>query len=549
MDAPITTVLSFAALVVQFTSSWRRNDSDWEQTRSRRLALYVASIVTLALGVLIGAHRVCWPSGQAFSVPTLLEVWAGTEHDPLERISLWLLITSIVSTVSIRLPSGDAKTSAASICDVAAVAVLGPAGAIVVAALTDLVSNVRKPLVRVIFNVAQVILSVGLAASAFRLAMWLVAETGIPSPFTGQGLIEWLAPLVILVPASVYYLANTYLVSLVVHFDTGAPRSAIWNYNYGWQAVLVPFMLVPFSTSLAVSWVHDGWIEEVLAGLSAIAAQFAVVGVLQKRGAAFEVIRTLAAEADRTDPSTVGQSQRLAAYSVQIAWALRLSQSATRDLEFAAWIHNFGALAQKHAFVLRTDLLTSEQRVEVEQHPRIAYELIKDLDGLSGAAEILLCHQEHPDGSGYPRKLCSPDIPLGSLILHTAEAFDSMVTGRPYGGSRSPVSTSEACELLRRKAGKEFDARAVEVLVGLHQAGHLRDRLGANDGLAATARFAVRVLSIDVQRIARALPHMGAAWNELHTAESHREETVRSSAVQRHSSRPSSLRPPSREKS
>ena len=70
-------------------------------------------------------------------------------------------------------------------------------------------------------------------------------------------------------------------------------------------------------------------------------------------------------------------------------------------------------------------------------------------------------HHEHWDGKGYPHARAGEHISVGGRILAAAEAFDSLISRRPY---REPMSTDDAVERLRRSVGTHFDSRVFEAL-------------------------------------------------------------------------------------
>jgi putative two-component system response regulator len=93
----------------------------------------------------------------------------------------------------------------------------------------------------------------------------------------------------------------------------------------------------------------------------------------------------------------------------------------------------------------------------------------------------VLAHHERWDGSGYPRKLAGPEIPYLGRLLAVADVLDALSSGRPY---RESVSFADAIELLRRRAGIDFDPEIVEAAVTLHQRDELEvppESLEAND--------------------------------------------------------------------
>ena len=87
--------------------------------------------------------------------------------------------------------------------------------------------------------------------------------------------------------------------------------------------------------------------------------------------------------------------------------------------------------------------------------------MIEPIESLLGAVPVVRHHHERPDGTGYPDGLEGEEIPLAARVVAVADAYDVMLRGRRY---RPRVSSAEALRELRRQAGRQFDARVVEVL-------------------------------------------------------------------------------------
>ena len=62
------------------------------------------------------------------------------------------------------------------------------------------------------------------------------------------------------------------------------------------------------------------------------------------------------------------------------------------------------------------------------------------------------------DGTGYPDRLAGVEIPLGARIIAICDAFDAMISDRPYSTPKSP---DEGLAELRRCAGTQFDPELV----------------------------------------------------------------------------------------
>ena len=99
---------------------------------------------------------------------------------------------------------------------------------------------------------------------------------------------------------------------------------------------------------------------------------------------------------------------------------------------------------------------------QIKQHPELGWSMLRELEPLRGAAEIVRNHHEHYDGSGYPRGLQGEDIPLGARIFAVADAFDAITSDRPYRNARSEAA---AVEEIARNRGSQFDPLVTDSLL------------------------------------------------------------------------------------
>jgi HD-GYP domain-containing protein (c-di-GMP phosphodiesterase class II) len=89
---------------------------------------------------------------------------------------------------------------------------------------------------------------------------------------------------------------------------------------------------------------------------------------------------------------------------------------------------------------------------------------VRLLDGYGPVADIILSHHERWDGAGYPRGLAGEQIPLAARLISVADTYDVLTARDSY---REPVSSDDAIAELRRVAGHQLDAAAVEAFVRL----------------------------------------------------------------------------------
>ena len=170
------------------------------------------------------------------------------------------------------------------------------------------------------------------------------------------------------------------------------------------------------------------------------------------------LIRILAAVIDAGDPFARGRSQRVLRYCRAMADELGFEADALRNLEIAALLRTLGRTAIERDVLLKPGGLTDAERAHVQTHPEVGYQILSQVPGLEGAAELVRAHQEQPDGSGYPRGLSEAEIPLGSQVLMVASAYDALTSDRPY---RAGLRSEDAITELDRCAGSQFSAQVV----------------------------------------------------------------------------------------
>jgi len=88
--------------------------------------------------------------------------------------------------------------------------------------------------------------------------------------------------------------------------------------------------------------------------------------------------------------------------------------------------------------------------------------MLREVEFLSAAAEIVYSHHERYDGKGYPKGLQKNEIPLGSRIFAVADAFDAMTSDRPY---RRALDWRKAREEIVSNNGVQFDPKVVEAFL------------------------------------------------------------------------------------
>ena len=97
----------------------------------------------------------------------------------------------------------------------------------------------------------------------------------------------------------------------------------------------------------------------------------------------------------------------------------------------------------------------------MRRHPEIGYDIVRGIESLAEAAEIVRHHHERWDGSGYPDGLAGERIPLADRVFAVVDTLDAITSDRPY---RPRSSLAEAREEIRGMAGSQFDPAVVDAL-------------------------------------------------------------------------------------
>ena len=165
---------------------------------------------------------------------------------------------------------------------------------------------------------------------------------------------------------------------------------------------------------------------------------------------------------------TYGHGARVAALAEPVAARLGWDRERIKSLRFAAPLHDVGKVKVRPQVLGKPGPLTLEEQEEIRRHPTAGAQLVIPLRRARHALPYVLFHHEHWDGSGYPAGLHGRSIPLEARILAVADAFDAMISPRPY---RQALSHEHALAEVGRSAGTQFDPLVAEVFLETWAAG------------------------------------------------------------------------------
>lgn len=158
----------------------------------------------------------------------------------------------------------------------------------------------------------------------------------------------------------------------------------------------------------------------------------------------------------------------------EIGRRIGINESKMNALRYSAMLRNVARVGIPGEILLKPDELTEAEYEFVKQRTKEIVDVIEPLDVLKPAIPILIHYREKYDGSGYPDGLKGKDIPLGARMMAVIDAFEAMITSRPY---QKAISVSDAVKEIKKHKGDQFDPNIVEIFLGLVEDGTINEIL------------------------------------------------------------------------
>jgi putative nucleotidyltransferase with HDIG domain len=167
---------------------------------------------------------------------------------------------------------------------------------------------------------------------------------------------------------------------------------------------------------------------------------------------------------DFRDNETQGHSYRVVEYAMVVADRLGVEEPDRTWIRRGAILHDVGKIGVPDAILRKPGKLDPAEWEEMRKHPEMGYRMLQHIRFLEPALDIVLCHQERWDGSGYPRGLKGEEIPLGARIFAVVDTFDAMTSDRPY---RKALTIADAREEVRKFTCIQFDPAVADAFLAI----------------------------------------------------------------------------------
>ncbi len=172
-------------------------------------------------------------------------------------------------------------------------------------------------------------------------------------------------------------------------------------------------------------------------------------------------VQALLAAVDARDHYTGDHSKSVVELSAQVARRMGLSRRQIAETEQVALLHDVGKVAVPDHILQKPGPLDEHERKLIEEHPVVGAKIVRSIAGLAHLAPAIRAAHERWDGCGYPDGLAGAQIPLASRIVSLCDAYDAMISHRPY---RAALPHDVAMRELTRGAGTQFCPSCVEAI-------------------------------------------------------------------------------------
>ncbi|MBI2470862.1 MAG: response regulator [Planctomycetes bacterium] len=173
-----------------------------------------------------------------------------------------------------------------------------------------------------------------------------------------------------------------------------------------------------------------------------------------------DAITSLVFALEAKDKYLEGHSRRVTEYTTGICEKMYLSKEYTEDVKLGSLLHDIGKIGIRESILDKKKKLTKEEYDHIKTHVLIGERILTPIIKNETVIRIVRYHHERIDGSGYPDGLKGTVIPLEARIVAIADAYDALLSERPY---RKATDSINAIKELRKYSGIQFDYEIVKI--------------------------------------------------------------------------------------
>jgi putative nucleotidyltransferase with HDIG domain len=396
--------------------------------------IYIGAVVFVGIGAVIRGPLgdVAWPT---------LVVLAG----------LFLICDSTPASISPQRISWSASSSVI----LAAVVLLGPAGAAIVGMMTAFSIRRGMLIVQRAFNSGMY------ATTAYAAGEVFIALGGHPGVPTAGSFPRIIVPFA--AAAVTHVTVNHALLGGVLWLTSTRTQSSGGAQTR--RLLVLEFSSLGYASLgllIAALWSEVGPFSAFLVLVPLFVARWAVAQYVAQQEAHEATMAALCQAVETKDFYTRGHSERVSKASVMIARQIGFRSERLEAIRHAGMLHDIGKLGVPTMVLQKSGGLTEEEYAAIQLHPMRGLEIVREIGFLDEALAGIMHHHERMDGKGYPLGLAGDEIPEFARVIGVADAFDSMTSTRSYRGAKPP---EEAVAELLKWSGTQFDPVMVDAFI------------------------------------------------------------------------------------
>ena len=175
-------------------------------------------------------------------------------------------------------------------------------------------------------------------------------------------------------------------------------------------------------------------------------------------------IQAMASLLEKRDTYTSCHQIRVAKLASAIAAEMDFSGDQIRGLNLASSIHDVGKIAIPLQILTKPGKLNVLEFNMVKEHPKVAHDVLMNMEFYWPVSQMVYQHHERLDGSGYPQGLIGQAILPEARVLAVADVVEAMSFERPY---RPALGIATALEEITTGRGLLYNADAVDACLRL----------------------------------------------------------------------------------
>jgi len=178
-----------------------------------------------------------------------------------------------------------------------------------------------------------------------------------------------------------------------------------------------------------------------------------------------EVAATLMRLCAALEFESLGHARRLVGWCRLLGEAAGMAGAPLHALVLGAQVHDVGKLGVAAEVLGADDALTATELDWIRMHSSLGHALLAGVAGLEAARELVLCHHEYWDGSGYPEGRRGAAIPRAARIFALVDSYEAIV--RDDVGYRARRDHDAAHDEIIELAGVRYDPELVAIFRGI----------------------------------------------------------------------------------